>query len=96
MPAARAPRFRPGDLVQIRSDIPVGHTRAPLYIQGKVGRIEMHHGAHVFPDENAKRNRVGEHLYNVSFSADEIWSDRGDPRPFRVRLDLWEPYLESA
>lgn len=93
---AQAPRFQPGDLVHVRNDIPTGHTRAPAYIQGKVGRIEIHHGAHVFPDENARRNRVGEHLYNVSLPADEIWSDRGDSRPFRVRLDLWEPYLESA
>mgnify|MGYP003334205415 FL=1 len=43
MPAAQAPRFRPGDLVQIRNDIPTGRTRAPAYIQGKVGQIGRAH-----------------------------------------------------
>src|SRR5207237_1013927 len=60
LPAAAPPRFRAGDRVRALNRHPAGHTREPRYVRGRVGIIHEHHGAHVFPDENAgERRSVG-------------------------------------
>lgn len=93
---AGAPAFAVGDRVRALNLNPMGHTRLPRYVRGRVGVIERLHGAHVWPDAHA--HGLGEdphHLYGVTFSARELW---GPDAPVRdsVRLDLWEPYLERA
>jgi nitrile hydratase len=95
-PLAAPPRFAIGATVRVVPTATASHTRAPRYCRGRVGRIEAHHGGHVFPDTNA--TGLGEnpaHLYGVRFAAREIWGPAaaaGDS----VRIDLWEPYLEAA
>jgi nitrile hydratase len=87
-------RFKPGDRVRARNMHPEGHTRLPRYVRGHVGEIVLVHGAHVYPDSNAKG--LGEDprwLYAISFTARELW---GHDTPDTVTLDLWEPYLEPA
>jgi nitrile hydratase len=93
---AGTPVFAIGDRVRARSLNPVGHTRLPRYVRGRVGVIERHHGAHVFPDSHA--HGLGEdphHLYSVRFGAQELWGAAASARD-SVLLDLWEPYLERA
>jgi nitrile hydratase len=93
-PATRQALFKPGDKIRAKNMHPVGHTRLPRYVRGHLGEIMHVHGAHVFPDSNAKG--LGEDpqwLYAVSFSARELW---GHDTPDTVTLDLWEPYLETA
>jgi len=93
---AAAPRFAVGDRVRARNLNPVGHTRLPRYARGHFGEVRRHHGAHVFPDANA--HGLGEqpqHLYQVRFSARELWGDDAAARDC-VHIDLWEPYLEPA
>lgn len=90
-PAAAA-RFAPGDAVITRNMHPVAHTRLPRYARGKHGVIVSCHGAHVFPDTNARAE--GEHpqwLYTVAFEGSELWGQ--DTTADSVRLDLWESYL---
>jgi nitrile hydratase len=75
---------------------PAGHTRLPRYARGKVGVIELLHGAHVFPDSNA--HGMGEQpdwLYTVAFAASELWGRDADPASV-VSIDAWEGYLEPA
>jgi nitrile hydratase beta subunit len=88
------PRFAIGDRVRARNRHPIGHTREPRYVRGRVGIIQEHYGAHVFPDLSAARRREGRHLYSVRFTARELWGEpaRGDA----VYVDLWEDYLEPA
>lgn len=89
------PKFRPGDMVRVVNIHPTGHTRAPRYTRGKLGRIELGHGVHIFADRNASGSKEGQHLYSVSFEGGELWGpDGGDQET--VRVDLWEPHLESA
>jgi nitrile hydratase len=92
-PAAAPPRFALGQSVRARNIHPTGHTRLPRYARGRLGHIERHHGAHVFPDANA--HGLGErpqHLYGVAFAARELW---GEAAPAdMVMIDLWEDYLE--
>jgi nitrile hydratase len=93
---AAPPAFQVGDRVRARNLNPVGHTRLPRYVRGRLGVIERRHGAHVFPDANAHgRGEDPRPLYSVRFSARELWGEpaRADDAVF---LDLWEPYLERA
>jgi nitrile hydratase len=95
MPADAPPRFRPGDRVRARNRHPVGHTREPRYVRGRVGVIHEHHGAHVLPDLSAEGVRVGRHLYSVRFEASELWGENANGNS-AVYVDLWDDYLEPA
>jgi nitrile hydratase len=90
------PTFAQGDRVRARNLNPSGHTRLPRYVRGRIGVVERCHGAHVFPDSNARfAGEDPQHLYGVRFAGTEIWGSEADPR-VSVTLDLWEPYLERA
>lgn len=91
-----APRFKVGQNVRARNIHPVGHTRLPRYARGKLGTVQKHHGAFVFPDTNAHfAGEKPQHVYSVRFSARELWGDEASSRD-AVYLDLWDNYLESA
>jgi nitrile hydratase beta subunit len=89
------PRFKPGDRVRARNRHPLGHTREPGYVCGRIGVIHQHHGAHVFPDLSATGVKEGRHLYSVRFEASQLWGETAGSRD-AVYVDLWEDYLESA
>ena len=84
-------RYAVGDRVRVREWHPLGHTRAPRYVQGKQGTIVRLDGVFSVPDVeyhcDAKRD---EPTYSVRFAATELWGEAGDP----VHVDLWESYLE--
>jgi nitrile hydratase subunit beta len=94
--AQRLARFKVGDQVRARIMNPLGHTRLPRYVRGRTGTISRIHGVHVFPDANAAgRGEDPQWLYSVAFEASEVWGGEtraGDD----IRIDLWEPYLETA
>ena len=95
-PAAAPALYKVGDRVRAKMMNPAGHTRLPRYARGRTGRIERLHGVHVFPDSNAAGRGEDPHwLYSVAFDAREVFGPEaraGDD----IRIDLWEPYLESA
>jgi nitrile hydratase beta subunit len=89
------PRFVAGETVRARNINPLGHTRLPRYVRGKLGTIECHHGAHVFPDTNARfEGEKPQYLYTVRFNARELWGEQANPAD-TVHVDLWEDYLEA-
>jgi nitrile hydratase subunit beta len=95
-PAATAARFAAGQSVRTLSEPAPHHTRLPGYARGRTGRIERVHGAHVFPDSNARA--LGEQpqwLYTVAFTGRELWGVDA-PANLVVSIDAWEPYLEAA
>lgn len=94
--ATRAPAFSVGQSVRARNLHPRTHTRLPRYARGKTGAIEAVRGFHVFPDANAHgRGPDPQWVYNVRFTARELWGPDADPR-HSVTIDAFEPYLESA
>jgi nitrile hydratase beta subunit len=95
LPADAPPRFRPGDRVRARNRHPLGHTREPRYVRGRVGVIQEYHGAHVLPDRSAEGVRAGRHLYSVRFEASELWGENANGHS-AVYVDLWDDYLEPA
>ena len=75
---------------------PIGHTRLPRYVRGRLGTIECHHGAHVFPDSNARfEGENPQFLYTVHFEARELWGKDANPAD-AIYVDLWEDYLEAV
>ena len=92
---SRESKFQLGDQVGVYNNHPLNHTRVPRYTRGCVGRIARLHGVHVFPDENAKGNRQGQHLYSVQFEAEVLWGENTESCS-SVYVDLWEPYLKAA
>ena len=90
------PLFTAGQAVRARDINPVGHTRLPRYVRGRRGTIECDHGAHVFPDSNAKfEGENPQFLYTVRFEARELWGEAANPAD-AVYLDLWEDYLGAV
>src|SRR5512135_1559322 len=51
--ATRPAVFAVGDRVRAKNIHPPTHTRLPHYVRGHLGRIELVHGCHVYPDSNA-------------------------------------------
>ena len=90
------PSFRVGQRVLARNINPVGHTRLPRYVRGKMGEIDRDHGVFVFPDTNA--HFLGEkpqHVYSVRFRAREVWGEQASPND-SIYIDLWDDYLEPV
>jgi nitrile hydratase len=87
-----AHRYAVGQAVRVREWHPLGHTRAPRYVQGKRGVVVRLDGLFWLPDVeyHCDEKRV-EPTYSVRFDARELWGDDGDP----VHVDLWESYLEA-
>lgn len=94
--ASAEPRFGPGENVRAKNIHPSGHTRLPRYVRGRSGVIARDHGAHVFPDSNARfEGENPQTLYTVCFSAGELWGD-GANSADAVYLGLWDSYLDPA
>ena len=91
-----AARFATGDRVRTRNLNPPTHTRLPRYVRGKVGTVVLVHGAHVFPDANARgAGEDPQWLYTVRFAGRDLWGPDSDPT-VSVSFDAFEPYLEPA
>ncbi|MFT0171420.1 SH3-like domain-containing protein [Paraburkholderia mimosarum] len=88
--------FSAGDIVRVKNINPVTHTRLPRYTRGRIGTVELDQG--VFPTPETSAHGKGEHpqhVYNVSFSARELWGDEASPRD-KVYVDLWDDHLEKV
>jgi nitrile hydratase subunit beta len=89
-------RFAVGDRVRTKVMSPMTHTRLPRYVRGRVGIIELLHGAHVFPDSNALgKGEAPQWLYTVAFDGRTLWGEDSDPA-VTVSVDAWESYLEPV
>ncbi|MGO9948738.1 MAG: nitrile hydratase subunit beta [Steroidobacteraceae bacterium] len=85
-----------GQRVRARNLNPVGHTRLPRYVRGKVGTIMRDGGIEELQDTDTQGlGDKQQHVYTVRFAARELWGDQASTRD-SVYADLWEGYLESA
>lgn len=89
------PALNVSDEVRTISDVTNGHTRLPVYARDRVGRIIDHHGAHIFPDAMAVKEKRFEHLYTVEFDMRHLWPEVQESND-TLSLDLWESYLEKV
>ena len=90
-------RYAPGQRVRTIAVQPAHHTRLPAYARGKVGIVERVHGAHVFPDTNARGlGETPQWLYTVAFDEKELWGAQEPKQHSTISVDAFEPYLERA
>ncbi|GAB5470303.1 MAG: nitrile hydratase subunit beta [Rhodospirillales bacterium] len=90
------PRFSPEQKVRVLNNHPLGHTRAPRYLRGRVGKIERLVGVMQFADTMAAGEEPApQHCYTVAFSGEEVWGRDAEPGTL-VLADLWQDYLEPA
>jgi nitrile hydratase subunit beta len=99
--ASRTPthpaRYALGEQVRTVAAAPAHHTRLPAYARGKLGVIQLIHGAHVFPDTNARGlGECPQWLYTVAFDEKELWGGNGPKQGSTISVDAFEPYLEPA
>ena len=95
-PVNTPPCFGVGQPVRTKKINPTGHTRLPRYARGRIGIVDRVHGAHVFPDTNARfEGEKPQFLYTVRFEARELWGSEANPAD-AVYVDLWEDYLEAV
>lgn len=88
--------FRVGDRVRARVMNPPGHTRLPVYLRGRPGRIEYLLGTLPFPDERAAGVvSAAQTAYTVRFAAQDVWGADGEPHD-SICADLFESYLEAC
>ena len=85
--------FAVGDRVRVADLDPTGHTRLPRYVRRRSGTVTALQPAAVFPDTAAAfAGENPQHCYTVEFDSRELWG--ADAEPFRLSIDLFEPYLE--
>lgn len=93
-----APVFHADQRVRARNINPMGHTRLPRYLRGKLGTIERMWGVESLWDKDTEGRRIDnkpQPVYSVRFDARELWGGQANPRD-TVYVDLWEAYLEPA
>jgi len=93
-----APRFKVGQSVWAREANPVGHTRSPRYVRGRLGTVERICGIEPLWDTDADGRNITtkpQPVYSVRFAARELWGDKSNHLD-SIYLDLWEDYLEPA
>jgi len=89
------PAFAVGDRVRAADVHPAGHTRLPRYVRGRTGTVTALRPGAVFPDSAAHfTGENPQHVYAVEFSSRDLWGP--DAEPFRLTIDLFEPYLEQV
>lgn len=90
-----APAFAVGDRVRAADSHPAGHTRLPRYVRGRQGTVAALRPAAVFPDTAATfEGEHPQHCYTVEFDSRDLWGSAAEP--FRLSIDLFEPYLEPV
>jgi len=94
-PLDTPPAFAVGDRVRVADLDPTGHTKMPRYVRRRTGTVTALLPGQVFPDTAAHfAGENPQHCYTVDFDSRELWGS--DAEPFRLSIDLFEPYLEPA
>jgi nitrile hydratase len=90
-------RFAVGDSIRVLNNSPAGHTRAPRYVRGKIGKIVGDMGVFQFADTIAAGTDPNpQHCYTVVFSTKALWGRNAEISTDSVYLDLAEAYIEHA
>ena len=92
------PIFKPGDAIRILNRSPIGHYRVPIYLRGKVGKVEaVIEPTAVDNEEEGYGRNAGSrrHYYRVAVPMTEIWADyAGSPRD-GLYIEVFETWLEK-
>ena len=98
MEAAESVRYRPGDRVRVRVGNPPTHYRTPLYVQGKVGRVDAFWGVYKNPESLAYGGpgTPRQPLYRVEFAQSDLWEIYRGQAGDTVLIDIYQHWLNPA
>jgi hypothetical protein len=90
--------FRVDDHVRIRARTPVGHYRTPMYVRGKIGRIERVLDLFLDPEAEGYGKNEGDkiRLYRVRFKQRDLWPDYAGGTDDELQIEMYEPWLERV
>lgn len=83
-------RFKIGDRVLVKADVPGGNPRTPRYVRGQRGRVARIHGVMDNPLDHRGRYPP---LYTVTFAVSDIFGGAADGTLY---VDVHEEWLEEA
>jgi nitrile hydratase subunit beta len=83
-------RFKTGDVVRVRQDVPGGNPRTPKYVRGCEGVVAAVHGSVPNPLDH---RGVYPPLYTVVFQVRAVFPGRGDGQ---LHVDIHEEWLAPA
>jgi hypothetical protein len=93
-------RFQRGELVRIRAQQTLSHSRVPAYASGRTGVIERVLPEFVIPEDDAwGRTWSGgrrEILYRVQLHQTDTWPDYRGSASDTHELEIFEHWLEPA
>jgi hypothetical protein len=89
--------FDPGSTVTVKSLMPPGHVRAPVYVRGKTGQIERAIAPFANPEKLAYGlNAEPRMLYRVRFSALELWGPEAETPEDWIEAELYEHWIKTG
>jgi nitrile hydratase len=93
-------RFQKGDLVRIRAQQTLSHSRVPAYASGRTGVVERVLSEFVIPQDDAwGRLWSGgrkETLYRVQLHQADTWTDYRGSEADTHELEIFEGWLEPG
>jgi nitrile hydratase len=93
------PEFGIGEKVLVDVRAPVGHYRVPLYLRGKIGRVETVIEPSLVDNEaeGFGRNAGSRmHYYRLAFPIHEIWPGYTGSQRDGLRIEVAESWLQRA
>jgi hypothetical protein len=94
----RAAKFHVGEKVRVSSNrFPIGHYRTPMYIRGKVGRVERVLSQFLNPEEEGYGKNEGStvQLYLVHFKQTDVWPSYSGKKSDELGIEIYEHWLEK-
>lgn len=93
-------RFSIGDIVRVRSQETLSHSRVPAYVLGQTGVVERVLTEFVIPEDDAWgrlwKNGRRETLYRVQFHQVDTWPGYKGPAADTNEIEIFENRLEQA
>jgi len=83
-------RFKVGDSVLVKREVPGGNPRTPRYVMGKRGRVTKIHGVMDNPLDHRGRYPP---LYTITFAVKDVFESSADGTLY---VDVHEDWLEEA
>jgi len=83
-------RFKVGDRVRVRREVPGGNPRTPGYVRGKAGVVTEIHGVMDNPLDHRGRYPP---LYTITFPVKDVFPGPGDGT---LCVDVHEEWLEEV
>ena len=91
-----SPRFKIGDIVNVKNLDKSGHVRIPMYIRTKTGIIVQYCGRYLNPEELAIGNTAGPaiDLYRVQFDQMSLWPENYNEPGDTLVIEIYDHWLE--